>query len=408
MKARYLFLALLVPAFVLCSSPKDEPVDPNYKEPVFERNSADPADEVLTEIPPQIKDGDLVQVTRPYVEKFLEEVHYADKDYTVTHILEYEGGFNDPDATDYPVFNADKPALYSIRWTADAAAGDLTLTLKDGSWSQQIKVDSGKDYQIISNLRPNASYTYEVKGASGKVLTSGGFTTKGRLHQLFFDWNVRNCRDLGGWKTYDGKTVKYRMVYRGGRLEGSTMSPEGREAVRAEGIKAQLELRGASDMLECSALGPRPTYTFCAPCIENGGQAMLVDGKRTKECFEFVVNSLRENKPVYFHCSLGRDRTGTLAALLLGVLGVVEGDISQEYELSYFAPRGWSVAYSESSHVFKNTRLSEYKIIANYLWRKGYNADGTFERFDKCVENYLLGIGVSQKDIDDFRSMMLE
>ena len=86
----------------------------------------------------------------------------------------------------------------------------------------------------------------------------------------------------------------------------------------------------------------------------------------------------------------------------------MEGDISQEYELSYFAPRGWSVAYSESSHVFKNTRLSEYKIIANYLWRKGYNADGSFERFDKCVENYLLGIGVSQKDIDDFRSMMLE
>ena len=280
-------------------------------------------------------------------------------------------------------------------------------TLKDGSWSQTLKASAGADSQIISNLRPNATYTYEVKAASGKTMTSGSFTTTGSLHQVFFGWNVRNARDLGGWKTYDGKTVKYRKIYRGGRLEGSTMSREGREAVLAEGIKAQLELRGKSDMLKWCALGK--DYAFCNPCIENGGTSMLSTYKeKTKECFEFVVRCMREDKPVYFHCSLGRDRTGTLAALLLGVLGVKEGDISQEYELSYFAPRGWSIAYSEKSKVFKNTRKSEYRSVANHLWNKGKKEDGTFERFDKCVENYLLEIGVSQKDIDDFRALMLE
>lgn len=418
MKIRYLFLTLLIPALVFCSKPNpqedDKQDDPQeqtqpepYQEPVFSRNSDDPADEVLSEIPPMINNGDVVQATRPFIEKFLTEVQYPDHDYTTTRILDYEGGYNNADATDYPVYNADKPALYSIRWTADAAAGEVVTTLKDGNWSQQFKAAAGSDYQLISNLRPNAAYTYEVKASSGKVMTSGSFTTTGSLHQVFFDWNVRNARDLGGWKTYDGKRVKYRKIYRGGRLEGSTMSREGREAVLAEGIKAQLELRGKSDMLKWCALGEH--YAFCNPCIENGGSSMLGTYKqKTKECFEFVVKCVREDKPVYFHCSLGRDRTGTLAALLLGVLGVIEGDVSKEYELSYFAPRGWSIAYSESSKVFKNTRKAEYKSVANYFWSKGKKDDGTYERFDKCVENYLLEIGVSQKDIDDFRALMLE
>ena len=415
MKTRFLFLSLLLPALVFCTNPnqddpQDEPQADPWEAPVFERNTADPLDEVLTELPPEIVDGSTVQATRPYVEKFLTEVHYTDHDYTTTpktHVLEYEGGYNDPDATDYPVYNADKPALYTIRWVADAAAGDLVLTLKDGSWSQQIQVASGSDNQIISNLRPNATYTYEVKGANGSTLTSGSFHTTGSLHQVFFDWNVRNARDLGGWETYDGKTVKYRKIYRGGRLEGSTMSPKGREAVLAEGIKAQLELRGKSDMLKFSPLGAE--YAFCNPCIENGGYSMLDTYKdKTKQCFEFIVKCIREDKPVYFHCSLGRDRTGTLAALLLGVLGVKEADISKEYELSYFAPRGWSIAYSENSPVFRNTRDGEYASLAKYLWRYGKISTDNYERFDKCVENYLLEAGVSQKDIDDFRSLMLE
>ena len=412
MKTRFLLLSLLIPALALCCKPRqddtqqDQTPTEQYQEPVFERNSDDPLDEVLTELPPEITNGATVQATRPYVEKYLTEVTYEDHDYTSTRILEYEGGYNNADATDYPVSNADKPALYTIRWLADASEGDLVLMLRDGDWSQEIKVAAGKDAQIISNLRPNATYTYEVKGTSGKKMTSGSFTTTGSLHQVFFDWNVRNARDLGGWKTYDGKTVKYRKIYRGGRLEGSTMSREGREAVLAEGIKAQLELRGQSDMLKWCSLGEQ--YAFCNPCIENGGTSMLSNKEKTKQCFEFVVKCVREDKPVYFHCSLGRDRTGTLAALLLGVLGVKEGDISKEYELSYFAPRGWSIAYSEKSKIFKNTRMSEYKSVANYFWNKGSKSDGSYERFDKCVENYLLLIGVSQQDIDDFRTMMLE
>ena len=136
---------------------------------------------------------------------------------------------------------------------------------------------------------------------------------------------------------------------------------------------------------------------------------MLVNyAAQTKECFEFVLNSVRANKPVYFHCSLGRDRTGTLGILLLGLLGVPEGDISKEYELTYFAPVGYSVSSSDKANnqtpTYKNTRMAwVYSDVTPYFW--GLAGEGTFA---SGVEKYLLSIGITQAQIDEFRELMLE
>jgi hypothetical protein len=201
------------------------------------------------------------------------------------------------------------------------------------------------------------------------------------------------------------------MVYRGGRLNEKwspyPLNEQGQQEVLFEGIGAQIDLRGKDDVMFDPAV---PGLDHCAPVIEQGGKTMLVsDAAKTKECFEFVVNSLRKGKPVYFHCSLGRDRTGTLGILLLGLLGVREGDISKEYELTYFAPVGYSVSISDKTSnptpIFKNTRRSwVYSDVVPYFWELAGN--GTFAQ---GVEKYLLTVaGVSQKDIDDYRNMMLE
>ena len=47
---------------------------------------------------------------------------------------------------------------------------------------------------------------------------------------------------------------------------------------------------------------------------------------------EYVVNG--DN--IYFHCTIGSDRTGTLAYFLEGLLGVSEEDRLRDYEISYF------------------------------------------------------------------------
>ena len=149
--------------------------------------------------------------------------------------------------------------------------------------------------------------------------------------------------------------------------------------------------------------GPAVDYMdFCAPVIEEGYTQMLKDdGAKVKQCFEYVAKCVKENKPVYYHCSLGRDRTGTLSMLLLGVLGVNEGDISKEYELTQFAPYEWATSGGETT---KMTRRADYKGAANYIWN---NFVGEGESFAQGVEKYLLSIGVSQETITEFRSLML-
>ena len=348
--------------------------------------------EATAEFLPEIHDGDVVLATNPLVEKFLTEVKYKERDYSSSCLLDYP-----------PVApgQADLPPVYVIKWTPDAGKGTLTARLVDGDWSKETKLSAGASFFEVSNLRPGANYNYEVRADGGALVTSGSFTTTGHMHQLFFRDRIRNCRDLGGWPTKDGKTVKYRKVYRGGRLEPKTLSDQGKADVLAEGIRAQLDLRGTSDVLSSCALGNE--YSFCAPVIEQGYSTMLKNySSQVKQCFEFVVNCVRENKPVYFHCSLGRDRTGTMAMLVLGILNVDEGDISKEYEVTQFAPHYWGT--SDGEHTIM-TRLADYDGAAEYIW-KNYTSGS--ETFAQGMEKYLLAIGVSQTDIDDFRSLMLE
>ena len=380
---------------------------------------------------PELKSGDVLQANSPLVEKFLTEVDYPDKTCKeYTKVFDYYGGFDGKNLTwanwetDWP--DGDKPQSYSIRWKQeDMESGKMMLHLEDElAWSGDMEIKAGARYVNITNLVPNDKYTYKVTTAGGKVLAQGSFTTKGCLHQVFFHGKVqkrggvelkgsgaRNARDLGGWTTLDGKKIKYRKVYRGGRLNEKwspyPLDEQGQKEVLFEGIGAQLDLRGNSDvMFEPAVEG----LDHCAPVIEQGGKTMLVnDAAKTKECFEFVVNSLRKGKPVYFHCSLGRDRTGTLDILLLGLLGVREGVIAKEYEVTYFAPVGYSVSISDQKSnptpVFKNTRMAwVYSDVVPYFWELA--GDGTFAQ---GVEKYLLTVAkVSQKDIDDFRSLMLE
>ena len=417
-----LLTVLLVLPLLFACEPKVEPDNPIPDDPAPTdiTDPEDPVENPYAKAATEVKNGEEILVTNPAVEKFLTEVTYPDKDWSTTKIYEYYGGFNgvkydmngNPSESGEVVTspNSDRPQEYSIRWKEDMDAGDLTFHLEESTWSRDTILPVGACYVNITNLVPKAHYTYSVTGANGKVMTQGSFDTKGHLHQVFFKNACRNGRDLGGWETLSGKKVKYRMVYRGGRMQSETVNSKGKKEILYEGIGAQLDLRGTSDVLTAPVF---KALDFCAPVIEQGGTVMLqTDAAKTKQCFEFIVNSLRAGKPVYYHCSLGRDRTGTLTILLLGLLGVREGDISKEYEVTYFAPLGYSVSSSETSSKdangnwhFQNNRTKwVYSDVAPYFW--GLAGNGSFA---DGVEKYLLTVaGVSQKDIDDFRSIMLE
>ena len=75
----------------------------------------------------------------------------------------------------------------------------------------------------------------------------------------------------------------------------------------------------------------------------------------------------------------------------------------EDYELTYFSPKDWSMWVEEDPDTYLHIRTQEGSFVAacKYLWNFGCPT------FAECVEKYLLTIGVSQQDIDDIRKAML-
>ena len=405
MKKLFAFFFVTLPLLLACDKPAEKfVIEPPHK-PTGQQGNTDPSgnngsgntDPGTTPTPtPEDSDADAILVTDPYIEKYLEEVTYTDTEYETTQILGYPGGGPG---------EADIALIHTITWTADASAGDLNLKVREGKWSRTFSLSAGTASQDLTNLVPGREYEWTVTSTSGgKVVAEGSFKTKGLLHQVYFEPNGRNGRDLGGWKGLNGKTVAFYKLYRGGAIHGSRTNDKGKAEMRALGIKAEVDLRDSSEVPSKSPLGD--DIAFFAPWFKSGYNTMVRDNKpKVKDTFCFVVQCLRENKPVYFHCAVGRDRTGTLAILIEGVLGVSESDMAKDYELTYFSPADWSMSEDENGNpVYKHTRNNySYPSVRKTIF--SLTDSGTYQ---ERIVKYLLQIGVPQKDIDDLRKIMLE
>ena len=338
--------------------------------------------------------------TNQYVEKYMSEVDYGSTLYYGEEghslVTRYPGGGPS-------VNNEEIPPTYTITWKASTSSQKLTVWEDD--WSREYSLNAGTGSQDITNLVPGATYQWQVTTSANDVVASGSFKTKGHLRQVFFTPNVRNGRDLGGYKGLGGKTVAYHKLYRGGAIHSSRTNDNGKKEMLAEGIRAEVDLREASDVPSSSPLGS--SVDFFAPGFDSGYNTMIRDNQpKVKETFMWVVQKLREGKPVYFHCAAGRDRTATLAVLLEGALGISESDMAKDYELTYFTPAEWGMSkddygnYTLYKHTYDNY---SYGSIHSTILKE--TDSGTYQ---ERIVKYLLKIGVPQQDIDDLRAIMLK
>lgn len=276
------------------------------------------------------------------------------------------------------------PADYSTSQIANYAPADAVV-----SNYKPLGVTAGSEtyYNEIPNVKTpfsNSSKAGTLKplDALRWIRTSAGATA----------WNVR---DLGGWAC-DGGTVKYGLLIRGGKLSAADRAV----LVGEIGIQHDLDLRGREgggsedepEMTE-SPLGSDVWYTR----TQQYAWYSLTPVAVWQTYLRCVIDAVTHREPVYFHCTAGADRTGTLACVLEGLLGLSQSDIDKDYELTTF------YSGSGSDATARRRNESDWKGLINAI--NAVSGD-TFR--DKCVHFAVGTCGMTMADINAFRAAMID
>lgn len=307
---------------------------------------------------------------RAEVTAFLDNVTYDPSDYSISQVANYYTGSGC--GTNYPVGKqisvgpSDVQQGDPVRCTLFKRADGGTLTLYNAVPNKYSPVSVIKTNQIAD------SFLLHPTGALRMLCIPGTF----------------NARDIGGWAC-DGGTVKYGLLIRGGRLLESSKDV----CLKQLGIKCDLDLRGSAEAgITESPLGGSVDFI----CPTNYNWYSITDKPTWKQNLECVFDHIIKNEPVYFHCSAGADRTGTLACVLEAILGMNQSDIDKDYELTSF----YSNVDSDSNARRRNE--SEWKGLINAI-----NALSGSSFRDKAV-NFAVSCGIPLSKINAFRNAAID
>jgi len=285
------------------------------------------------------------------VHSYLTTVQYDPNDYSYSRIMEFcdefpwnwknEGGYR-----------KDQPLPVPIKL---AAALDTVSTLyvsetEDFSDAQTKVMTIAKDVDSINvwNLIPGRIYNWKLEypdeNSQIVVAATGKFKTTGMLRQLKID-NVFNVRDLGGWEGLKGYPLKYGKIIRGSRLNVNSsktkiITSSGISELRWAGMRAELDMRDASNSVNAteaffSINGDCPIKNINS--AYNSRIATFANGPQSIQGIKQLIAWFKQDKPVYLHCSVGADRTGTVAFLVGALCGMSEDALSKEFELTSFS-----------------------------------------------------------------------
>lgn len=276
------------------------------------------------------------------------------------------------------------PSDYSTSQIANYAPADAVV-----SNYKPIGVTAGAE--TYYNEIPNVKTPFANSSKAG-TLKPLDFLRWIRTRESAEAWNVR---DLGGWAC-DGGTVKYGLLIRGGKLSAADRAV----LVGEMGIQHDLDLRGREgggsgdepEMTE-SPLGNDVWYTR----TQQYAWYALTPVGTWQAYFRCVIDAVTHREPVYFHCTAGADRTGTLACVLEGILGMSQSDIDKDYELTIF------YSGSGSDAIARRRNEADWKGLINAI-----NAVSGETFRDKCVHFAVGTCGMTMADINAFRAAMID
>jgi protein-tyrosine phosphatase len=156
-----------------------------------------------------------------------------------------------------------------------------------------------------------------------------------------------NTRDLGGLPTEDGKETRWQAVVRSDTL--SRLTAEGRRALLDYGVCTVIDLRSPQEVAEEPSVSKDNDYNLAylnlplenyyphvSALIERAetrGQVYCIILDHYPDAVAGVMRAIIEAQAggIVIHCHSGKDRTGTVSALLLGLSGVPAEIIASDY-----------------------------------------------------------------------------
>ena len=310
----------------------------------------------------------------------------------------------------------------------------------------------------IYNLLPSTTYYWKVTGDRSDMSDTSVFKTEDLSVRLIYAEGTSNIRDLGGWNA-DDSFVNYGKIYRGNQLNGygnwgnNKLTENGLKTFKDDlKIKTEIDLRTQdkddanqtvnfvdaslpyykytigqyTDILEPSVWNALPhDGNTPVDSMENKNDARRLSyatgnavrnenamRRSLKGIFEVLADE--RNYPVYIHCNAGADRTGTVAFLINGLLGVSEADLIRDYELTSFS----SVSGLRYRSEIKNGDFTEIGVMKNdydnfvafgalmNAIKNNYGAEGGTLSY--AIENFLTDyVGVSHEDIESLKRIMI-
>jgi len=235
---------------------------------------------------------------------------------------------------------AGRPVDISVAQRPDAARGQATKLADDAR--QGFFETIGVDRDVRNYFLIDAGGTKPVQAATRVLPLEGG----------------RNFRDLGGYKTEDGRRVRWGRLFRSGSMGGLT--PSDFDYLSGVGIRVVCDFRaehernedptiweGESpprfiswDQSDQSETSPLATAMLADDASPDGVRAAMAEIYRLipyvlADQYRTVLEILAAGEaPLAFHCSAGKDRAGIAAALLLTALGVPRETVIEDYAVS--------------------------------------------------------------------------
>ena len=296
-----------------------------------------------------------------------------------------------------------RPTPINIAWQVNGKDaldidGFALKILESEQTIKTYKIDKTQNSVTLTNLKMRTDYVLELSALYQEEILS---VTKKNLKieqegpRLIDVEGVDNMRDLGGYGLKQG------LIYRCGRLS----EEDGKDKITEQGkktmledlhIKSEVDLRRDDEFgnITVSPLGESVKYLHL-PMVYGGNNIATYKGvyqeieynnpARIKEFFTFLSNE--NNYPLLFHCSIGKDRTGCLAYLLEGLLGVSEENLYRDYLFSNF---------SEIGSICKVKDITGSNRYGQTI--KGYEGETIQEKITNFLTGELIGLEKSVLD----------